>query len=838
LHGVSSSPDHIVFTADDYTSFYTKNNENSDFVSRLWKLNRLLVIGFGFRDPFLMRVAEDVLRELPSDDRHFAFIGYNTTQKLSVIERKTFSKKFRLKPIFYQVRTGEDGATEDHSDLTAFLRQLAACAQISNVPPSDGQKVPPKEVVSFPLIESASSLSKREFEKNLFVSWTKRQLFVQPRLFTPIPSQEVDVEYEGKQIAVSDLISDKKSYVINAPHEYGATTLCRYMVYEFHLAGIDAHYRDATVLPNYRKKLEQDSIFGTLSSKAERVLVLDNVNPHLHERLLKEIVGIGSFSRIIVVIKTSDTHLPSLDGFEFADQFTPLRLGYLTRPDVRTLATQLYDTSDTDLISAAVEKVYGDLIDLCIPLTPSNIIMYMSIVHREGDFIALNRLQIIDRYIREVLRRPSDVYNESFNADNKIDIVSLFLFDLYKNRAVQFTERDWNEFCKRYMERALISFDAKKLLDDLLGSRILIRVNEAIVFKYRLFYSYFLGRHVANRPVELQEFLANNAHMRVDGLVEVISGFSADNTILVADLTAKLEAAIGKFYGQYKMNDLDPFLELEWAIKKEEEKKTWEAISEKLSTGPANVYEIDQLKKSIIAEKRTEDQAVIIQEFNDIENSVIYNTLALSAAVRNSGDIDGSLKIRAMRALYDACTIRMQVALVFSSIIAEQKYFMWNGMGYVNYITYTDEELKDRNRRIWKLVNAIPCSMAKGLAEQIGTKKLGELYKYLAKNENLRGFRALANFALLLRAKPKGWDKSAEDFIGTFGTTALYLKYMLDLTMNQFSNEVNTTSERNSLKRLVAIIRTKRELKLTTPTSRAISKTIGVLKQQNFFKEK
>lgn len=837
LHGVASSPNNMIFTADDYNKFYSQNQNNVNFVTELWKLNRLLVVGFGFRDPFLIRIAENALRTLPSDDRHFALIGYHSEQKLSTIERRIFARKYRLKPIFYEIRLNAEGQATDHGNLLTLLANLVpgnntAIQDIETVETIKSVATP----TTTPIIESATLAAKRDLEKNLFVSWTQKQLYVQPRLYSHNDSSILTSDIDATPVTIEEVINSEHSYVVSAPHEYGATTLCKKLAYEFQLRGSEAFYRDAANLPNYKKKLEQDIAFSPIFSDNTRILILDNVSPHSHERLLKEIVGLRRYSKIIIIVKTSEMNYSAMDGFDFSSSFSYVRLGYLTREDIRSLATQLYDTFDTDLISGAVEKVYSDLLDLCIPLTPSNVIMYMSIVHREGDFVALNRLQIMDRYIKEILRRPSDLYHESFNTENKINIVSLFVVDLYNHDLVQFREEDWSAFCKSYMTESLNYFDYSQLFADLVRSRVLINLGDIFVFKYRLFYSYFLGRYFANRPVELHKFLDRNLHMKIEGLIEVISGFSADNTALVTDLSIKLESAVSRFYDEYKIHDLDPYAGLTWVQDDQEEKNVWTAVSDKLSSGPANGDEIDELKKSIYAEKRTEDQTVTIKKFSDIENSVAYNQQSLISAIRNSSDISGPLKVRAMSALYESYVISYQIPLIFAPIIAEKKYFVWNDVLYINLLVYNEDDKQDLKRRVWKIVNAIPDAVKNRATEQLGTKKLSEVFRYFATNGNLSGFKKFLNFSLILRSKPKGWEKLAEEIIISTEKTSLYLKYMLTTSLKQYTDEINTNSERNSLKRLVAIIRTKRDFNMSNPTSRSISKTIAAFDKANYLK--
>src|ERR1039458_2642050 len=92
---------------------------------------------------------------------------------------------------------------------------------------------------------------------------------------------------------------------------------------------------------------------------------------------------------------------------------------------------------------------------LCIPITPSNVIMYLTILYKEGDFHPINRVQIVDRYLREMLRKPSDAYKDAFDAKNKMDIISTFVFSMFQNQKSQFTEADWFIFCRDYMKSTL-----------------------------------------------------------------------------------------------------------------------------------------------------------------------------------------------------------------------------------------------------------------------------------------------------------------------------------------------------------------------------------------------
>jgi SIR2-like domain len=473
-HGTPSDPKEMVFTGDDYNCFYN-NRENVDFVEQLWRDNQLLVVGFGFSDPFLVRVAESVLRALPSDNRHFALIGVRSGKQITTLFRRQFTKKYRLTPIFYEIRA--DGVREDHSDLTKLLSMLVE-GDLSVIKVDTKSRPPATPEQQF---TPQSHAGHREFEKELLVSPGGRTLYVEPRLQRPVQLSGTAEAITYEPVGVDQLVTSSSSFVITTRPEYGSTTLCRRIVADTLQLGITAVYRDANLLPNYKNKLRHEFGLPTTNPNPTptQVLLLDAFNADRHERLLKEIIGLQHFARIILVLRSSGPTPSTIlaDGV-LGINFEPLVLSHLDRSDIRSLATDLFDSSDTDMISAVVEKVYGDLLALCIPLTPTNIIMYLTILYKEGDFSPLNRVQIVDRYIQELLRRPGDAYQESFSAKNKIYIISSFIYLLYNSGHTTFSETEWLSFCRQHMLDTLLSFNERFLLNELLLCRIF--TNEAL----------------------------------------------------------------------------------------------------------------------------------------------------------------------------------------------------------------------------------------------------------------------------------------------------------------------------------------------------------------------
>ncbi|MCW1985157.1 UNVERIFIED_ORG: hypothetical protein M2348_000889 [Sphingomonas sp. R1F5B] len=834
-HGNVSSPDRIVITADDYNKFYGKP-ENSQFIAEVWRTKNVLGIGFGFRDPFFTRIAESVLRDSSSGNSHFALIGYSGDDRLPIIARRNFAKKYRLSPIFYKIDINADGS-EDHSALNRIMAYLIGTIPAGDhTSPIEGNM---SDAAQGNVIVDRSPVAtaRHDFEKSLLVGSNDRMLYVEPRLELQVMSPDLPERTTSTRITVRDIVTSAASYAIFAPSEHGGTTLARRLAYEIITDGREAIFSDAREMPAYKAKLLAMAMFKNTSNDP-RTLIIDNISFSNHERLLKEVIGIGSFQRYIFLFRGGMGEGRELIDIEFGVDLVPIKLCHLQREDIRSLASQLYDTFDGDMISSAVEKTYKDLLDLCIPLTPSNIIMYLSVIYREGSFIALNRIQIMDKYIRDLLQQPSDAYRDAFNVDNKIDLLSSFVFHIFLQGNSTFNHTIWDKFCNDEMKRSLSKFDKDRLLDDLLDSRLIVKIGSLYMFKYKLFYSYLLGRHVGDRPDILQNFISAEHHLTVDSLVETIAGTSKDNTLLVTSLVERLEKSIAEFEGQYRIGDLDPYNELNWELAEDEEERVWRPVADRLANGPASDSEVDKVKRSIMAEQRTDNQAVIVREFTKIERSISYNQDILISAIRESSTLDGSLKVRSTKAIFLAYKIVMQIGFLFSPIIATRAFFSWNNVTFVNNILEHLNEEKSAEEKAAIVAMTIPPAVTDRAVVEMGSRKLGEVYKFMQYNGKPKGFDLLLLYSLIIRSKPEKWEAVARDIIETIERRSLYLRYLLSETMKQFREDVNSGYDRSALKRLVATIQAKRGLNKDRPTSRAIAGVLQTLEKKKYFDSK
>ncbi|MBW9117176.1 SIR2 family protein [Rhizobium cauense] len=818
-HGLAGNADSIILSGSDYVEFYDIGPTNKETLRNIFKARCVLMVGFGFSDPFIERELNSVMQPLPKANSHFAIIGVPAENPINVqAERRKYASKYKLETIFYPVP--KSGNRPDHSGLNTILEEIATArprrrTEISATGSAASTVSPTSD---------APTVSHRT---NLFTIGDK-QIYCEPNIWTAV--NDTNNLAEAK-VSLTDIIAGDFHCAIVAPHEYGLSNLGRRIASDLTIAGKKAIVRDAHNLPKYRKAILSDPDFAAIASTDEFVLILDNFSVVEHQRAVRELVSMYANIRIVALQKSR--FASSADDGLSELNFRLFNLRGLSRSDIRSVIHTIGPHYNSDDTSKIVDKVYSDLLQLCIPLTPSNVIMYGSVLCKDGSFSPVSRLHIVDRFVSEALQRASDAYADTFNSVDKIDLISAFCFDLFSKATPSFWEADWRAFCDHYKTHNLVEFSSTEILGDLLNGRIISKDGNAYHFRYRMFFSYFVGHHISSRPALLTSCIQENKHLELDGLVEVLCGTLPDCSEVLEDLTAKLNLSLQSFYEKYPIDGLDFHENAKWEVEKEDG-ELWEAVSERIEIGPAKTQDLDELKTSIQAERRTEDQKVSIIKFIASEKTVTSNAWYLATALESAKHASASSKKAAAIAVINGHTLAYEVASIFIPLIAEKKYVSWNGFTYINLIeSNIDADQETNKERMQNLVAyALPSSMGGNAANYFGSRKLGQVFLALMESQSIdTSIKRYILFCLLIRSKPAGWLASATKRVGSMKRNDLYLRHVLAAALKQFREEINTEAERQNLKELIATVRLRRDVNLKSPNATQVKRAIGKLSE-------
>jgi 3',5'-cyclic AMP phosphodiesterase CpdA len=683
----------------------------------------------------------------------------------------------------------------------------------------------------------AVDASRAGLEERLFITPSGRPIFAEPRLHRNSQAEALS-SGDTSALGLEEIIGSSDSFWIEARAQYGASTLCRALHLRFCEAGIAVAVRNARDMPNYRKKIGEELASEIKASREPFVLIIDDFDYERDDRLLRELFDSGWVSRVVVVsINRGLGENLQLDGASLPFSPQTLHLWTLDRSAIRSFASVLLDANDLVSVSRAVDKVYSDLLGLKIPLTPANVVMYLRVLQREGDFEPLSRVDILSRYLSESLRKPSDAHPDSFNFKNKMDVLSAFAFSLYKGELSAFDELTWFKFCKEYREETLSDFDAREFFHELQEARVFGRFGNMVFFRYGFYYIFFLGRYLWPRPALISQFFVSDDYLVHTDVIEVITGLSSENAEVVRNLSERLLDHTKEFAVKYVKEDFDPLLNAIWPDSNKEGEQLWTPIKAAIAAGPADVKEIDDLKTSMMAEVRSLQQQITFERFTQLENVIFTEARMLVDALKNSDDVSGPAKITALKMALQVMLIVVQVGTMFAPTLAKRNVFRWGGMTFLDFALaaekYDEGSLEASIAVLISLVDAAALKMA----QEAGSIKLAPVFRAVAEKGETTGFLELANFACVCAARGRDWAETATTIIGRTSKNAFYLRAMLEILVRTLREEVLQGRDRDATKRLVALIQVKRNWGKDAPGAKAVGKMVGKLEELSYFPE-
>jgi predicted MPP superfamily phosphohydrolase len=706
---------------------------------------------------------------------------------------------------------------------------LARFCEVSN---SQAMSLSPEEELA--TTDSALN-SKRLWEEDLFTNGTGKRIYVDPRLMPQSQEAAIHEVSLGQPIPIDQIVTDDKSYIIETRSEYGGSNLAKRLAYEIERKGRSAAVQDSRTFPNYKAKIVSELIAlkGTVKPTT---LIFDNFDVEQHSRMLKELSATGLAARVVLIAVNRDVAIASLSEVDHLPfKLTRIFMWPFSREGVRRVTADVFDTDDSAFVSRTVDKVYSDLLSLCIPLTPPNVIMYLRVLVKENDFAPLNRVHIHQRYIREGLSKSADIYRGNFNAKNKIDVVAAFTFEVYSKKERSFELQDWSRFCVFHKAERLKEFDESDLLAELCDSGIMIKRNGRYFFRYSFFFNFFLGRYFAMNRLAFKDFLANESYLQVPAVIDVVTGLESENDLVLDHLTQQLNARLNDFGVKYVEPEFDPLLTALWPDNTQEQERLWNPIQEAIEKGPSSTNEIDELKTSFLAEARTDHQQVVYQNFTDLENVLFVIGSSLCDALRNSDDALADLKLAALDAILRMEMVAFQVGTMFAEKLATQRFFGWGGALFVDFDNPSEDEDKQSIEVVARVVASLSKAVATKIGEEIGTFKLANVFRSRAATVGEVGFLDVLLFSCILEAKGPGWADTINSILLKTGRNAFYLRVMLSLLMRNISTGLERGRDMDAAKRLVAVIHSKRGHNKQAPGEKLVSKMLQSLETKGAF---
>jgi len=679
-----------------------------------------------------------------------------------------------------------------------------------------------------------SQILRKELDDSLFLSPDKTPLEIEPRLLKE-PHSNLHLNDESLQeVKLSEIVYSKSSYFIEARPEYGGTILCKQLMYEFSKLGQKSTLKNAEDLPNYQKKLKIEFSEEISAKNNENVLILDNFDFSRDERLLNEINSLKCFSRYIIISNHNRLEAGKLLDIEYLKlDFEHLFIWPLNRSSIRELSQKLFLSKDDEFASRVVDKVYSDLLGLCIPLTPSNVIMYLKVVNNDGEFHPLNGVEILNRHLEDCLRSPSDVYADTFNAQNKMDVLSKFAHKLYSYQKPTFNSNDWKIFCDEYQNHTYTEFNIEEFLAECCSARIFVEYGGLYYFKYKFYYVYFLGHYIASNQSILKEFLEGEDYLSSPDLINVITSKKSDNSDILEELNSKLDEHNKTFSREYISEDFDPLSQLPWKMEGDDS-RIWKPVKKELEKGAKPTKEIDESKNNLFSERKSADQKISFSKLTELQFALFSRGKMLGDALRNSDNLSGETKLEALKNILKSHYVSYQIGSSLSPILCKYDLVGWGGLGFIGFKLV--DEFEDEEHAITCAIQTI-VELGIGVVNvafhDLGTRKLAPMFHRLVDEVQVVEFSELLLFGCILYAKGSSWELALTSLIEKTDKRSYLLYLMLRMLISHQKNEILLGSDIEKVHRLVAYIQAKRAYKKNIIRKKVVDKAAEILADPN-----
>lgn len=127
-HGIYERADTVVLGAAEYRDAYRSGPFRNLFLN-LWRNARLVFIGFGFSDPWIRFLANEVLTSREGDSsqspRHIALLGLQENEEYSPFMRDLFQEQYGAELLLYPIIHGTNGRP-DHGALQSIIDEVAS----------------------------------------------------------------------------------------------------------------------------------------------------------------------------------------------------------------------------------------------------------------------------------------------------------------------------------------------------------------------------------------------------------------------------------------------------------------------------------------------------------------------------------------------------------------------------------------------------------------------------------------------------------------------------------------------------------------------------------------
>lgn len=642
----------------------------------------------------------------------------------------------------------------------------------------------------------------------------------QPRVWIePVVSRSNEIsqnpdENFSQRVLIEEILLSDKSYIINAPSQFGLTTLSHYLI-------LEAWENDElwTYIDNSKTKPHtiQNSVKNEVQSLDQNIvdlkcIVFDSYNSKdkISFKKLKKLIDTYPDHRFVVLntsdetlyLSTEDGTNDSIDDLEIDRDFEHLHLIALPRTQIRNLVSQYNSVKKISEDDKLLNKVTSDLECLNLHRTPYNIVTLLKVSERYFDDSPVNRTKMIEM-ILFVLFDLGEIPTYKTKPDLKDCeyVLGRYCELMLKQQKYYFKKDEFILELKSFCKEKYIDLDIEVVFEVLKNNNIIISDFENYKFKSSFWIYYFGAKRMHNDTGFRDYIFESKKYSAYPEIIEFYTGIDRNRddalTILLNDIKGTKHTVEEKLGIDGEIN---PLSHATWKPSENEIEKLQEEIGENVLTSNLPDTVKDQYIDKAYNQIKPYNQSIqkLFEEYS------LYNLMqqirASSTALRNSDYANPALKKELINEIYKSWNQLIKVLFAISPIMASKGKASFEGAAF----ELSGDFGNTFEEKLTRILQVLPTNVVGYFQDELYSPKIAPLLCDTFENETnelLKHHQAL----LLIFKRPNGWKLQIESYVTTINKNSYYLYDVVNALRAKYRYDFATKEELNELKYLIKL---------------------------------
>lgn len=727
----------------------------------------------------------------------------NELNASELVKIEDFRKKLQPRGIY--------GFYNGASDFEEKLRKHLTKFFIEQYKKKEGTPLNAQQLINK---EALRKLFKKRFNDSLKGFDDQPQIWIEPVISrTSELSQNPDENYSQRVLIEEILLSDK-SYFINAPSQFGLTTLAHHLICEAWENDELWIYLDNSALkPHIVSKAVRNEA-NSLDQNPENVkcVVFDSFynTDKVSFKKLKDLIAANPDCRIIVLNTLDEQLYINKEENEKIDEketiidreFDSLHLIALPRTQIRNIVRQYNQEKNIGEETIVLNKITKELECLNLHRTPYNIITILKVSEKYFDDSPVNRTKMIEM-ILFVLFDMGEIPRYKTMPDLKDCeyVLGRYCETMLRNERYSFSKSDFITELKSFCTEKYIELDIEVVFEILNNNNIIIMDSDKFRFK-STFWIYYFGAKRMHTDESFRKYIfSSNKYSSYPEIIEFYTGIDRNRddalTILLKDIETTKNTVEEKLGIKGEINPLN---NAKWKPSEDEIEKIQNEIGENVINSNLPDTVKDQFLDKSYNQIRPYNQSIqkIFEDYSLV--NLMQQIKASSTALRNSDYSNPELKKQLLVAIYNSWKQLAKVLFALSPIMALKGKASFQGAAFELNGDF-GETFEERLNRI---VQVLPTNVVGYFQDDLYSPKIGPLFYDCFKNEKnelLKHHQAL----LIIFKRPNGWKTQIENYITSINKNSYYLYDTVNALRTKYRYDFANEQELNDIKYLVKL---------------------------------